>query len=186
MRVRDILEIENVQGRYMYMLLSGNFEEAKELFADRPDTTFSFMSKARTPFVGRNEIYQKMFLERMVESFPEYDRFHAGGQTTVPYIDVNAEGTEGFGMFPSFGFFVRGKVFDIHEPPYPVIIGYGMWCHEFVKENGRWQIHHFHTGNGAEAAAWQWHPGKCRGYAGLGIARQMPRPPMPYEMETAQ
>ena len=179
MRAKDILELENLQGRYMHLLLSGNFEAVRPLFSGHPETSFSFVNRKRAPFVGVDEIYKKMFLERMVSSFPEYDRFHAGGQITAPFVDVDEDCTYGVGMFPSFGFFVQGKIFGYDWPPYPSIAGYGMWFHEFIKENGRWKFLHFHTGNVGEALAWEWDPGKGTGYAELGIARQMPGPPMP-------
>ncbi len=182
MTARDILEIENLQGRYMHLLISGNFEDVRPLFADNPETSFSFVNKKRPPFIGAKEIYEKMFLERMVSSFPEYDRFHAGGQITVPFVDVDADGMRGVGMFPSFGFFVQGKIFGYDGPPYPAIAGYGMWFHEFIKEDGQWKFLHFHIGNVGEARAWEWNPEENTGYAELGIARQMPEPPKPYEI----
>ena len=183
MWIRDILEIENLQGRYMHLLIGGNFENVKDLFANDKETTFSFTNGRRAPYTGPEEIYKKMFLERMVSSFPEYDRFHAGGQITVPFVDVNREGTVGVAMFPSFGFFVRGKIFGYDAPPYPAIAGYGMWYHEVIKEDGRWKFWHFHAGNVGEAPAWNWDPGLCCGYAGLGMSRKMPGPPLPFRRD---
>lgn len=176
-RARDILEIENLQGRYMHLLDSGNFEDVRDLFAEEPDTTFNFADKNREPYRGKDDIYQRMFLERMCTSFPEYDRFHAGGQVVTPFIDVDDEGLHGIGIFPSFGYFVQGKIFGFDEPPYPTIINCGMWYHEFIKENGVWKFHHFHTGTLTDCKAWTWSPFYGEGYAELGIARQLPAPP---------
>ena len=79
MSLRDIIEIENLQGRYMHLLISGNFEQASELFSDEPDTSFHFADRNRVPYIGKENIHRKMFMERMCGSFTEYDRFHAGG-----------------------------------------------------------------------------------------------------------
>ena len=177
MSLKDIIEIENLQGRYMHLLISGNFEQASELFSDEPDTSFHFANRNREPFIGKENIHQKMFMERMCGSFTEYDRFHAGGQVVAPYIDVDDDGVHAFGMFPALGYFVKGKLFGFDAPPYPTTINTGMWYHEFIKENGKWKIHPFHTGNVTDCEGWQWDPRKGDGYAELGMARRLPYPP---------
>lgn len=179
MRTSDILEIQNLMGRYLDSLIAGRWDVIRTLFSRDPEAAYQ-INPTRIPIVGPENVHEKGF-GSLDAAFPDYDSFHTGGQITVPLIEVSPDGLRAWAMLPSFGFLVLGKVFGNTEPPFPVCASFGMWAPELIKEEGRWKIFQLRAPTLFEQTVWMWDPRKCRGYGGQSRIRSLPPPPEPYE-----
>ncbi len=131
-RVLDIIEIANVQGRYMYHLEAHRYAEVLDLFAlDEPEVSVE---------IGEGGVYHggtkvtALFLHVLRPFFtqPGMMPLH---MLTTPVIEVEPEGHRGFGMWQTLGC----NSFPSAEG-LKAVWQQGTYDNAYVKSEGRWKI----------------------------------------------
>ena len=131
-RAIDIIEIANVQGRYMYHLEGHRYAEVLDLFAlDEPDVSVE---------IGEGGVYQgrtkvtALFVQVLKPFFtqPGMMPLH---MLTTPVIEVEPGGQRGFGMWQTLGC----NSFP-SEDGMKAVWQQGTYDNVYAKVGGRWKI----------------------------------------------
>jgi hypothetical protein len=139
----DVLEIMNLQGRYLHALNSNRFDLVISFFAQKdPDVTADLPAIATgVPLKGLKAIAGEFL--RMKDMIVSQGGFMGTHLATTPVVKVSDDGKTAQGSWMSMGFTVMGPAFGNHKPPYPTAHVIGRYSHEFVKEDGIWKFKHF-------------------------------------------
>ena len=136
-KVKDYIEISNLQGRYNHYVLGHHFDKILEMFADRPDITGEMdISGVFTGPEGVKELFLNILGK--LYNYPGNLALH---QLTTPVIEVSQDGQSAHGMWFSSGSNTHkhsetGELIPIWQ--------IGKYDNRFVKENGEWKYLHFY------------------------------------------
>jgi hypothetical protein len=134
MRVLDIREIENLLGRYLYLVQAHDYDSILDLFSSRDDVSaeigesgvYEGPGKVRALFVG---------LLKPLFTSPGSLPIH---MATTPVIEVEADGRHADGMWQTIGC----NAFP-GETGLTATWQVGKYDNRFVKEAGRWKFLRF-------------------------------------------
>ena len=139
----DMIEIENLQGRYLFAMNSNRLDLVPGFFAQNdPDITVDLPDNpSGLPLKGLANVtaaYRK--LQKMVTAQGGFMGTHLA---TTPVVKISEDGITAQGTWMSFGFTVEGPAFNHTAPPYPTLPVVGRYAHDLVKEDGVWKFKHF-------------------------------------------
>ncbi len=134
-RLRDIREIENLQGRYMYYIQSHHYEEILDMFA-RHDPEVSAEVSESGVYVGRAKV-AALFLQLFKPFFTQPGSLPVH-MITSPVIEVEPNGQVAYGMWQTLGC----NTFPTKDGPVATW-QQGKYDNIFIKEEGRWCFKQF-------------------------------------------
>lgn len=138
----DVIEIENLQGRYIHLLNSNRLDLVVSFFAQHDkDVTLDLPAMHGNPVTGLRAIAQEFAnLQTMITAQGGFMGTHL---VTTPVVRIGKDCLTAEGSWMSFGFTVLGPAFGNPTPPYPTTPVIGRYAHDFVKESGAWKFKHF-------------------------------------------
>jgi len=134
-RTQDILDIQNLMARYMYLHNAGKNELAQKCFSARDDATIEFHSCGRLSKEGMMKMYDPEQMRKNFEKMPKSDMPMMIEHTlTTPCIQVAEDGKTAKGLWISPG----------HETQ----MGVAHWAWfkygaDFIREEDGWKIWHY-------------------------------------------
>lgn len=140
-RLKDVHEIQNLMGRYIYL-----HEVNRD--AEFPDTMYARKTPGVSAEVAHAGVYLGEGIRRMYAPMPGMEGGPMKGglfthPLTTPVIEVAGDGQTAKGVWISPGYETRH---DNSDPPKPmgcfVYTKYGV---DFVKEDGEWKVWHYHV-----------------------------------------
>jgi hypothetical protein len=138
----DMLQIANIQGRYLHLLNSDALNLVPELFASNSNVTLLLPDNPTgIPLKGLANITAE-FLD-LKNKTTVSGGFMGTHLATTPVIKVSDDRSTAQGSWMSVGFTVLGPGFGNTNPPYKTLPVVGRYAHDFVNENGVWKIQHF-------------------------------------------
>ncbi|MBP2643714.1 MAG: nuclear transport factor 2 family protein [Firmicutes bacterium] len=153
-KLSDVHRIQNVMGTMMYMFEAGKHEDMLENFAEKtPGVTveianwgvFEGREGARKMIVDAWKQFEKNNAQEMKKAFPKINNDRAGlldlNALACPVIEVAGDGKTAKGLWLAPGLQTQFNP-GLNKPE-----GNWAWLKfavDFVKENGKWKIWHYH------------------------------------------
>jgi hypothetical protein len=134
-RLRDIHEIANLQGRYMYYIQSHSYDEILEMFTNRDPEVSAEVAESGV-YVGLEKV-KALFLGLLKPLFMQPGSLPIHMLTT-PVIEIAPDGCHAAGMWQTLGcnsFPTRDGLCATWQQ--------GKYDNTFVKEDGRWRFKRF-------------------------------------------
>jgi len=134
--IEDMLEIQNLMGRYVYLHTAAQFQQLSDMFAKKTPGV-----RAEMPWglYEGNESIQRLFVDYHIFMAGDRKGYMVMQPITTPVIEVARDGKTAKGLWIASGTRTEARPGQKPQGCW-TCLKYGI---DFVKEDGKWKIWHF-------------------------------------------